>query len=53
MGPWNDYGVFPVRDGDIGETRRRIELEPIPGEEPLAEPSPEIAPTAEPEPVPA
>lgn len=53
MGPWTNNRGLPVDDGDIGETRRRIELEPLPDDIPLAEPSPEAAPVAEPEPVPA
>jgi hypothetical protein len=39
--------------GDIGKTIRRIELEPIPDDIPLAEPVPEVVPAAVPEPVPA
>lgn len=38
--------------GNIGETKRQVELEPIPEDIPVFEPSPEIVP-AEAEPVPA
>lgn len=33
--------------GDIGIIRRRIELEPIPEDVPVAEPSPELVPEPE------
>jgi hypothetical protein len=39
--------------GDIGEPRRKVDLEPMPESVPITEPSPVVVPEREPEKVPS
>lgn len=39
-----------IRNGDIGEEKKRIILEPMPEDVPVEEPAPEVVPVAEPVP---